>query len=299
MLHLTRCVRARAFAVAAGVLATAGGADAGLIVGVDDPYEPLWLIDTDTGLYTPALEGFGGQGIANDPATDTLYFMTNTVTLYSWAYGVGGSPQLIGNTTSAQSSPFLSLTGLGWNPGNSTLYATRTLDSTAGPEGLYSVDTTTAFATLVGAFPGSSADWDIGAFDIDPVTGNAYGFNDRGVPGIYQIDLADGIPTKIADAPFTADAADGEAIDIDGMAVGGGKIWLTEDRAAQTGGRIHVYDLATGQYEDPLYVPWFFSEIFAGATWVSDDMMNAMVPEPASATLLLGGAMLGLRRRRR
>ena len=252
-------------AVAVAAAATTASAD--IVVGVDDPFEPLWHIDTDTGVYTPLLSAFGGQAIANDPETDTLYFMTNTVTLYRWAYGAGGQPQLIGNTTSSTSNPFLSLTGLGYDPASNRLLATRTLDSDAGPEGLYSVSTSDGFSTLIGQFPGTAADFDVGGFDVDPVTGRAFGFSDRNNRGIFEIDPTDGSVTFIAPPPVTVD----DPPDIDGLAAGDGRIYLVEDRAAQAGGRIFIYNVGTGLYEDPLYVPWFFSEIFSGATWIPDD----------------------------
>ena len=289
---------------ALAALALVGPARAALVVGVDDPREPLWLIDTKTNSYTPLLTGFGGQAIANDPDTQTLFFLTNTVTLYRWNYADGSQPVLVGNTTSATSSPFLSITGLGFDPTSDTLYGTRTLGNANDPEGLYTLNPATARATLVGPFPGGTSSgnntgFDVGGFDIDPATGVAYGFNDRGDTGIYQIDLATGGAVKIADAPSTADTREGDPVDIDGVAVGDGKIYLTEDRAVQTGGRIHVYDIASGQYETPLGTPWFFNETFAGATWIPDSSASLLAPEPASLSLAaLAALSLGLRRRR-
>src|SRR5690606_22666701 len=295
--HSFRFPRLITGAAAALVAMLAGGsaARADLIVGVDNPFEPLWHIDTDTNVYTPILSGMGAQAIANDPNTHTLYFMTNTVTLWRWAYGAGMAPELIGNTTSDQSSPFLSLTGLGFDHATDRLLATRTLDSSAGPEGLWNVSTVDGHSTLVGAFPGSSALWDVGGFDVDPTTGRAFGISDGNNEGIYEIDLSNGNMTFIAPPPISAD----EEIDIDGLAAGGGQPYLVEDRAAQADGRIFVFDVATGQYEEPLVVPWFFSEIFSGATWISDDETTMIIPEPASMALLGGAALLALRRRRR
>ena len=287
---------AAVLAVAAVAALGTTSAKADLIVSVDDPGEPLWLIDVDTNTYTPILSGYGAQAIANDANTSTLYFMTNTVTLYRWEYGMGNAPELIGNTTNPNgTSPNTSITGLGFDNAGDTLYGTRTLGATNVPEGLYTINTDTAVTSLVGAFP---SEFDIGAFDIDPVTGTAYGFSDGNTSGagigLYQIDLTDGSSTLVAPAP-PGSIPSGEARpDIDGLAVGDGKIYLVEDDAVQAGGTIYVYDIATGMYETPLQTPWFFNETFSGATWVAD---GAFVPEPASLGLL-GLAGLALVRRR-
>jgi hypothetical protein len=285
---------------AASCLATPA-ASADLLVATSNAAEPIWHVDLDTGIYTPFLEGFGAQGMAHDAANQRLYFMTNTVTLWQWDYADAAAPVEIGNTTNPNaSSPFLSLTGIGWSNSSSTLYGSRTLDSSGVPEGLFTIDTTTAVASLVSAYPDNNLD--IGAFDVDPVTGIGYGFSDGNTAGIgiglYQIDLATGGLTFLADAPAGSIPSDANRPDIDGLAVGGGKVYLVEDDAVQVGGSIYVYDLASGQYETSLQVPWFFNETFAGATWIDGASAALMIPEPAAAGGLLLAA-LGLTRRRR
>ncbi|MEM1011662.1 MAG: hypothetical protein AAGI46_05510 [Planctomycetota bacterium] len=288
---------------AAAIGVTSAVASADLVISVSDANEPLWHVDVDTGTYTPLLEGFGAQAIANDDASETLYFMTNTVTLYSWNYGnPSASPTLIGNTTSDQAtSPFVSITGLGWDGVDGRLVGSRTLDSSGLVEGLYELSTADATVKSIAPFPGST--FDFGAFDIDAATGKAYGFSDGltsgSSQGLYEIDLATGVPTLLAAPPPGSIPTGATRPDIDGLAVGDGVVYLVQDRAVQTGGSIFTYDLASGTYGTPLQVPWFFNETFSGATWISDASSNALlVPEPASATLLLVIGALGLRRRR-
>jgi hypothetical protein len=290
-----------ASAVVAGL---APAASAQLLVGVDDAREPIWDIDPTTNVASQYLAGFGANAMAVDEASQTLYFMPNTVTLYRWSYGTPGAvPVLIGNTRTASSTPFASITGLAFGGGK--LYGSRTLGSTADPEGFYEVSTTDAFITLrysIATASNGSSPYDFGGFDYDAGTGKFYGISDftvsgTGNAGIYEVDPVGQTLTLIGGPPSSADPIP----DIDGLAAGAGKVYLVEDRAVQTGGRIHVFNLATRQYETPLLTPWFFNETFASATY-SPSLANALrdgavVPEPAA--LALPGLVAVLARRRR
>ena len=275
------------------ILALARPARAQLLVGVDDPVEPIWAVDIVTNQASPVLSGFGAVAMAVDGNTNTLYFMTNTVTLYRWDLDTPQTPPSLVGTTTNQSGANLSLTGLAFDNANNKLYASRTLDSSAGPEGFYELNPATAQAALRISVP--SAQSDFGGFDYDPQTGNFYANNDVSTTGIYRVDFTNNNVNFVAGYPATSD----NPPDIDGVAVGGGKVYMIEDRAVQTGGKVYVYNLTTNVYEPALQTPWFFNETFAGATYIpnfSDFMAN--VPEPAGATALLLAGIAALSGRR-
>jgi hypothetical protein len=283
----------RAAAIAA-LLAGPSVASAQLIVGVDDANEPIWSIDPVTNQATAALQGFSCSAMASDEANQVLYFMTNTVTLWKWNYGViGQPPQLVGTTTNT-SGQNLSLVGLGFNPATGQLIASRSLDSSSGPEGFYVLNPTTAVATL--DFAVTSNQFGFDGLDYNAANGKFYGLSDTaGAAGLYEVDLANNQLNFVVPLPPTAEPVP----DIDGLAVGNGRAYMVEDRAVQAGGRIHVFNFATGQYETALQTPWFFSETFAGGTW-SPTLAAALtrpVPEPASLAIgCLGVAFLARRR---
>jgi hypothetical protein len=275
------------------VLVPAGSASAQLLVSEDDPAEPIWAVDVVTNQATPVLQGFGAGAMAVDGNTNTLYFMTNTVTLYKWDLDTPATPPSLVGTTVNTAGQNLSLTGLAFDTTNNKLYASRTLDSASGPEGFYELNPGTGVATL--KFGVTASAFDFGGFDWDASTGNFYANSDVGAAGIYRVDFTNNNVNFVTSYPATSD----NPPDIDGLAVGGGKVFLVEDRAVQTGGKVYVYNLSTNAYEPALQTPWFFNEIFAGATYIPNftDFM-AQVPEPAGATVLLlvGAAALARRR---
>jgi len=77
--------------------------------------------------------------------------------------------------------------------------------------------------------------------------------------------------------------------DIDGLAAGDGKAFLTTDEP----GVVYIYDLVanTGQYTDFLS-PILTDGLFAGAAFAP-----GLIPEPASAAWIIGALALGRRRR--
>lgn len=283
---------------AAAIAAAASGASAQLIVAVDDPGEPIWSINPATNAASSFLAGFGAGALATDETNRVLYFMPNTVTLWKWAYGVPASaPELLGTVRNASGSN-ISITGLAFNSDSGELFGSRTLSSSAGPEGFYKIDLATAVATNIISTP--SSDYDFGGFDYDNATDTFYAISDpstsgAGQSGLFRIDLSAGTLSLVSAYPLqTSDSPP----DIDGLAVGNGRAYLVEDRAVQTGGKIYAYNLTTNAYEPALQTPWFFNEIFAGATW-SPTLAEALatVPEPHAGALLAAG-LLALRRRR-
>jgi hypothetical protein len=287
------------------LLLAAVPAQAQLLVSQDDPTEPIWAVDVVTNQAQPVLSGFGAGAMAVDHATNTLYFMPNTVTLYRWDLDTPANPPtLIGTTNSGGGN--VSLTGLAFDQANNRLIGARTLGSTALPEGFYEINTTNAGVSLVHSIAnqsGGGSTYDFGGIDYDVATNRFYGVSDPttsggGTSGLFHIDLTSQQLNLLAPLPSSADPIP----DIDGLAVGGGVVFLIEDRAVQTGGRVHRFNLTSNTYETPMQTPWFFNEIFAGATYIPNfEQFMSQVPEPASAgaLALLSGIAALLRRRRR
>ncbi|MBC8108634.1 MAG: PEP-CTERM sorting domain-containing protein, partial [Anaerolineae bacterium] len=272
-------------------------ANAQLIVGVDDATEGIWNMNPSNNSVQTFLPGHAGTSLATDEVNRILYFMSNTVQLWKWDYSTpGNTPVFIASLTSATSSPFISMNGIGFNSANGKLYSSRSLQSGSDPEGFYEIDPATGIATNRIATPAATYDW--GGIDRDASTGRFFANGDPGVsgtstPGIFEVNFTTNTFTQIA--PYPAGATD-----MDGLAAGNGKIYMVEDRAVQAGGRIHVYNTITGSYEAPLMVPWFFTETFSGGTY-SPTLAAALaqVPEPTTAGALAVGATALLARRRR
>ena len=106
--------------------------------------------------------------------------------------------------------------------------------------------------------------------------------------GLYSIDaFGTGALTKIADFPAGRTK-------VDGLAIGGGKFWLTEQEPTANRIDIYPYDPATGLYGATIYVPLTdATQRATGACWAP-----GAIPEPGTLgalTLCLVG--LSLRRR--
>ncbi len=82
------------------------------------------------------------------------------------------------------------------------------------------------------------------------------------IPGLYTIDVfGTGAFTRIADLPAGATRADG-------LAVGGGKLWITQQNSALNQISIYPFDLATMSYGTTINVPLTDGTNRAtGATW--------------------------------
>lgn len=276
-------------------------APAQLIIGVDDPLEGIWNMNPTTNAVQTFLPGFAASSLATDEVNRILYFMPNTVALWKWDYSTpGNTPQFIANLTSATSGTgFISMNGLAFDSSTGKLFGSRSLDSGAGPEGFYEINPTTGFAVNRIATPAPTYDW--GGIDRDASTGRFFANSDPGAsgtstPGIFEINFTNNTFSLLAPPPLGSISND-----MDGLAAGAGKIFLVEDRNVQSGGKIHVFNTLTNSYESPLQVPWFFNEIFAGGTYSPSlaTALNWSIPEPSSATLLLGALAAFLRRRGR
>jgi hypothetical protein len=238
-------------AAALGLLATTSSAQ--LIIGNDDTavgVTTIWNVNVVTGVATPLYSGVEAWGMAADDVGKLLYFNDGGI-LYSAPYS-GGTPTMLGTITDGAGAT-LSMVSLSF--ANGKLYSTRNI----GDEAIYEIDLGTLVATVF--FDYLEVDWDFGGMDYDPVTGLFYGTNDDSSPnvvGVYSIDaFGTGAITLVT--PYPA----GEN-DIDGCAVGNGKVWLVEDEPSP----LHNFDLATMMYDPaPPMNPMTTSEVFSSATW--------------------------------
>lgn len=129
----------------------------------------------------------------------------------------------------------------------------------------------------------------IGGIDADPATGTIYGSNDS-LMQVVEIDLVTG---EIPVAAYPS----GET-DVDGLAVGGGKIYLVPDDALPP--EIYVYDMASGSYDASLTTPWSASDTFSGGAYfheatfsleVAPEEVAVCAPDAAVYTVSVGSIL--------
>ncbi|MEZ4541156.1 MAG: hypothetical protein R3C43_14385 [Chloroflexota bacterium] len=225
-----------------------------LFVGVDEPTEFTYLVDPATSDAYPLFDGFDVWGAAFDADNRRVFFSLGTP-LAVWP--LDGSPGALGIVRSDTSAEPLAIAGLAYHEG--TLYGSRTVDSVADPEAIYTIDPATLSATLYLTYNVPIDQTDIGGLAVDPATGDLYGTNDAAaLRGLVRIG-ADGNVTVVA--PYPAGQTD-----IDGLAIGDGRAYLVTDEP----GDFYVFDFATLTYTTPITNPWTTSEIFAGAAWITE-----------------------------
>ena len=155
-------MKIRTAALALTLSAGAAFGQTGLIVGVDDTTVPFYIYN-DSGQWEELLVGYEAWGMAVDPATCTLYFNAGS-TLYRLGREETTPTEIGTITVDGATSSFVSLAFY-----NGVLYGTKNITT----EAVYSIDTSTAVAAIVYAYP--RADFDLGGLDIGPGTGIRYG----------------------------------------------------------------------------------------------------------------------------
>jgi hypothetical protein len=255
----------------------------------------LWNSATNRKVNGLAADEVGGRLFANDAAR-----------LNVWNYGnIGTTPTFIagmfrsnGTTTAATG-----FNGLAWAHG--ALYGATSFASSTFSRGIYQIPTTPnasnqLITTQVWSDPDSTGTMVLGGLDFNTVDNLFYatqltdstGMGGILTPGIFTIDVfGTGAFTRIAGLPPGASGADG-------LAIGGGKLWITEQTGASGQITIHPYNLATGTYETPIaFTLPDGTNRATGATW-APGALNA-VPEPSTYALLAVAAAAGLYLRRR
>jgi hypothetical protein len=268
-------------------------------------------LDVNTGQLTTLWNSMAQKkvnGFAADPVSGRLY-SNDAARLNYWNYGsVGTVPTLIAGMY--RTSDYVSFTATGVDGlafANGHLYGATKYGSTVFKRGIYEVATASDGAsptphcvmtplwldpTGVGTSSGTisldglefnSAD---GLF-YSTQTADTTGTGGTYTRGIYSIDaFGTGALTKVADFPAGRS-------NIDGLAIGGGKFWLTEQEPLQSRIDIYPYDPVTGTYGTTIYVPLTDgTQRATGAAWAP-----GALPEPATLALLAVGALAMLRRR--
>jgi len=241
------------------------------------------------------------NGLAADLDGMRLY-ANDAARLNYWDFGdIGTAPTLIGGMyrTDGTTTSATGFDGLTW--ANGTLYGATSYPSSVFGRGIYEIPTTPngdgiLIATPVWTDPDDTGVLELNGVEFNPVDGLFYGVQstdntaDGGTltRGLYSIDaFGTGAFTKVADFP------DGRT-GIDGLAIGDGMFWLTEQVGADQLVRIFPYDPTTGTWGDTIEfaLPDGVNRA-SSAVWAP-----GAIPEPASLGLLGAAGTLLLSRRR-
>ncbi len=295
--------------ISAAVLFAAATASAQLIVGTTTPTTSngaAFYIDAQT-LQVTTLWNSAAQkkvnGLAADPATGRIY-SNDAARLSFWNYGaVGTVPTLIAGMYRTNDNVAFTATGvdgLAWAHG--ALYGATTFGSTTYKRGIYRIETTSDGAatphcimtplwldpTGVGTSSGTIS---LGGLEFNPANNLFYLTNAANTadytPGVYTLDaFGTGTLTKILDFP-----AGGTRID--GLALGGGKLWLTYQDNVGSAIRIYPYDLATQTFDTPIAVTLADgTQRASGACW-APGALSVFVPPCSIADVNADGTVDG------
>ena len=268
-----------------------------------------FLFNATSALFPASAPGFGG--LAADEAGRRLFASVRNGAqddIWSIAYGTYAATKLAtvrrpGLTTG------MSVEGLAYDTTSGTLYGTRSLGGSTGPEALVRIDTATGDTTVIIEYePTSTSLYQINAIDYDPITRLLYlvDEDDTGGRNIYSVDPKASVP-----ALTLVTAMPAILTDVDGLAAGNGKLYLVSDGPDITsttpvegnGGNHYVYDIAANTFNTFAATPfpaYSFSTQLNGRINPSAGAAFApgltVIPEP---TLLPALALAGLLLRRR
>ncbi len=254
-------------------------------------------LDVNTGQTTALWNSTTNRkvnGLAADPIGRRLY-ANDAARLNVWDYGnVGTAPTFIagmfrsnGTTTAATG-----FNGLAW--ANGALYGATSFASTTFSRGIYQIPLTPnasnqLITTQVWSDPDPTGTLVLGGLDFNPVnnlfyatqTTDSTGNGGFLTPGVFTIDVfGTGAFTKIAELPTGGSQADG-------LAIGGGKIWITQQIASMNQISVWALDLTTLTYADPItFTLPDGTNRASGAAWAP----GVLVPEPSTYALLVFGA---------
>ena len=237
-----------------------------------------FYLDVDTGMAQQIWIGASNKkvsALAADPITRTIWGADNA-RLTKWAWGsVGTAPIEVSGYYRLGSNGTAYATFVGSLAfANGKLYAYTNYNAGGSAlfveDGIYEID-----PTVPRPGPNMNLVWrhddlayNFEGFDYSPETGLFYATNNVSDPlrslerGIYSIDLfGAGAITKIANYSAYLPSPDG-------LAVGRGKLWLTQKATDWTALKIEAFDLATQQFGARFELEGFSSTSrFTGATW--------------------------------
>jgi len=256
-----------------------------------------FLFDIETDLDIPATApGFGG--LAGDDANRRFFASVRNGPqddIYVFNYNDLLNPTLLFTARDATGAGDV-IDGLAFDSSRNVLYGAGRLD-----DQLLSIDLDTGTTTSVFDFSsqtGGAFDWDVSAIDYDPDTDLVYIVNEDSsaepARAIWSFDPDN--PT--ADLSLIAELPD-DVTDVDGLGAGGGQLLLVTDNANVNNGLHTVFDLATGEFTQPLASP--FPAPLGSPIAPNPSAAGAFTPNlPAPGTLaLISLAGLATARRRR
>jgi hypothetical protein len=266
-----------------------------------------YYVDVTTGVQTPLWTQTAQtnvNGLGGDNVNGKLY-SNDAARLNVWNYGaVGTTPTFIAGTYRTDGAGSFAASGVdSLTFVNGKLYGAISSSVLAFNQfrGIYEIATqhdgaATPHCIMTPVYMNSFGTMNLGGLDFDPALGefvvtSTVDATSNGGPGIgiYAIDaLGDDSVTKIADFPA------GET-DWDGLAIGGGKYWLTDYQVGTpTVIKILPYDPTTATYGTMMTVSLTDGTNRAtGATWAP----NAL-PEPSSLAAVGFMSLVFARRRR-
>ncbi|MEQ9096195.1 MAG: GC-type dockerin domain-anchored protein [Phycisphaerales bacterium] len=204
----------------------------------------LFDIETDLGLPATA-PGF--TGLAGDDRNRRFFATVRNGPnddVYEFSYDDLFNPTKLVETQDAAGND-ISIDGLAYDTDTGILYGTRTLGSGGQPEGLFAIDLATGVLTLVLDYQDTSSTYTIGGIDFNEDDGLIYLADDDETGGrwIYSVDPLDPTAglTEVVRFPDIV-------TDVDGLAAGGGEVFLLTDNADANGGVHHIYNLADGTF---------------------------------------------------
>lgn len=293
----------------------ASGASAQLVFGTTSPTttNPAAVyLDINSGTTTTLWNSAANKkvnGLAADTANGLLY-ANDAARLNVWSYGsVGTVPTFIGGMYRTNDNVSFAATGVdGLAFANNKLYASTSFGSTVYKRGIYQVNTTPdsggrCVMTPVWLDPTgigtTSGTIQFGGLEYNAADGKFWVTNgtDTTASGgtyqraIYTVDaFGTGDMIKVADFPTGHNQ-------IDGLAIGGGYAWLTEQAPSSSVVNIFGFNLTTLQYDKSFtFALTDASQRASGACWAPNAYLT--IPAPASGAMLALGLFGAARRRR-
>ncbi|MBX3390398.1 MAG: PEP-CTERM sorting domain-containing protein [Phycisphaeraceae bacterium] len=308
-------MRIQIFVPAALAAVVASGASAQLVFGTTSPTttNPAAVyLDINSGTTTTLWNSAANKkvnGLAADTANGLLY-ANDAARLNVWSYGsVGTVPAFIGGMYRTNDNVSFTATGVdGLAFANNKLYASTSFGSTVYKRGIYQVNTTPdsggrCVMTSVWLDPTgvgtNSGTIQFGGIDFNAADGKFWVTNGTDTTGsggtyqraIYTVDaFGTGDMIKIADFPTGHNQ-------IDGLAIGGGYAWLTEQAPSSSVVNIFGFNLTTLQYDKSFtFALTDASQRASGACWAPNAYLA--IPAPAAGAMLALGLFGATRRRR-
>lgn len=308
-------MRTQIFVPAAMAAVVASGASAQLVFGTTtaSTSNPAAIyLDVTSGTTTTLWNSATNKkvnGLAAD-TTNGLLYANDAARLNVWSYGnVGTAPTLIGGMYRTNDNVSFTATGVdGLAFANNKLYASTSFGSTVYKRGIYQVNTTPDAngrcvmssvwldPTGVGTNSGTIQ---FGGIDFNAADGKFWVTNGTDTTGsggtyqraIYTVDaFGTGDMIKIADFPTGHNQ-------IDGLAIGGGYAWLTEQAPSSSVVNIFGFNLTTLEYDKSFtFALTDSSQRASGACWAPNAYLA--IPAPATGALLAFGLFGAARRRR-